>query len=98
MVDTDRPVSLSIDKVDRVGIYLSNPEDYLVHPEPGMGSTISRIRGHPFTDWNVLTPGFSTNLEMHCLYRRLDYPSSNKLMKLLEQLGISNIRSGTRKR
>lgn len=97
IVDADTPILLAIDDMDRLGIYFNNLENTVIHTSSGQRGLVSRVRGHPFIQWNPHISCLLTEVELRRLHRRFGHPSTDKLMKLLKRSTLENIGSGTRR-
>lgn len=97
VVEADTPILLSIDDMDRLGIYLNNLKDQLVHQDTALVAKVQRKRGHPFILWDPHISCMLTNTELHRLHRRFGHPSADKLMKLLQRAELPDVGPETRK-
>lgn len=91
VLDTEPPILMSIDDMDRLGIYLNNLENALIQPKAGQKASVNRVNGHPFLRWNPLISCLFTTAELRRLYRRFGHPSTEKLMNILERAGTQDI-------
>lgn len=53
IVNADVPLLMSIDDIERLGVYLNNWTDELVHALSGQTAIVTRKYGHPFVYWDV---------------------------------------------
>lgn len=97
IVDADTPILMSIDDMDRLGVYLNNLENVLVHSKTGSKVPITRVRGHPFVQWNSFSSCHLTEIELRRLHRRFGHPSTEKLLNILHRAEIADIGPNTRK-
>lgn len=97
VVLTDTPILLSIEDMDRLGIYFDNLDNSVVYKCSDESSKVSMTGGHPFIFWNPHITCMLTTIEVRRLHGRFGHPSTDKLIKLLEGSEIENIAPETRK-
>lgn len=53
VVDADAPILLSIDDMDRLGVYFRNLNNLLIHHDSGETASIVRLDGHLYLRWST---------------------------------------------
>ena len=92
----DGPILLSIEGMDRIGLYFNNLYDMLIHPASGQHAVVVRGNGHPFAFSDPHVSCMLTDVELRRLQKRFGHTSTDKLTKLLEKSEIDNIDTDTR--
>ena len=101
IVKADTPFLLSIDDMDRLGIYFNNIKNVIVMKDGSEVKSVVRRFGHAFMLWNTSlrsyimqsldsNPCYLTDTELRQLHRRFGHPSAMKLQLLLERSGHGN--------
>ena len=93
----DGPTLLSIEDMDRIGLYLNNLYDKLIHPASGQDAVVVRGNGHPFVLSDTHVSCMLTDVELRRLHKPFGHRSTDKLTKLLEKSEIDNIDTDTRR-
>lgn len=91
------PILLSIDDMDRLGIFLQNLDNVLVHRDYGEPAEVTRVNGHPYLQWNTEITSYFTFPELKRLHRCFGHSHVDKLVKVLKRSEMSTITPETRK-
>lgn len=97
VANADTPILLSIDDMDRLGIYLLNLDNVLVHRNSGETTKITRVNGHPYLQRNTEITSYFTFPEIKRIHRRFGHSHVDKPINGLKRLEISTIKTETRK-
>ena len=96
VIDKQTPFLLCINDMDRLGIYLDNLDNAVVHKKSGENMSIYRLGSHPFLLWNPKIHCFFTSMELRRLHRRFGHPHADKLYNLLKRAKPADANEDTR--
>lgn len=96
IVDADTLILLSIDDMDRLGIYLQNLDNVLVHRNSGKKANIVRLDAHPYLHWNFLIFSHFTYAKLWRLHRQFGHPHDHQLANVLKRAEISTVTTDTK--
>lgn len=97
VVNADTPKLRSIDDMDRLGIYMQNLDNFLIHRDSGETAKIARVNSHPYLQRNTKIASYFTFPELRRLHRHFGHPHVDKLVNVLKRLKVSTITPETRK-
>lgn len=95
-VDDDVSILLSIDDMERLGIYFDNLNDSLVHASSIMSTFIEKVNGYPFVWWNANMTCMMIAVELRRLRHRFGRPSTYKVMNVLVRSDSKEVDANTR--
>lgn len=74
VVHTDTPILPSIDDMDRLGIFVKNPDNVSVHRDSGETAKITLVSVHPYLQWNTEIAFSFTFPKLNRLHLRFGHP------------------------
>lgn len=90
VVHAHTPTLLFNDYMDRLGVYLKNSDNVLIHRTSVEKADTSRLDGYPYLQWNAEITHFMLT-ELKCLHRSLGEPHFEKLVNILSNSELSMI-------
>lgn len=97
VVNFNTPILLSLDDMDRLGVYMKNLDDFFVHRASGEEAKITRLNGHPYLRWEKNIASYFTFFELKCLHRRFGRLHVDKPVSVLNRAEIPTITTDTRR-
>lgn len=97
IVESNVSMLLSIYDMDRLGIYLKNLENRLMHSVSQSSAKVIRLRGHPNVRWHPQVQCLFMHGELRRLHRRFGHPHAEKIVNLLERAKVSDVNANTRR-
>lgn len=85
VVDADVPILMSIDDMDRIGVYYNSLDDKIVRPHTSAKAEVIRLCGHSYLQWVEYIHTHFTYTEPRPLCCRFVHPNANKLFNLLKR-------------
>lgn len=97
IVDSDTHILLSVNDMDRIGIYFNNLEDKVVHTSSVIKSKIIRKCNHSFLILKLYTSCMLTSVDLQRIHHRFDDQSTEKLINLFKRPELPAIGPYTRR-
>lgn len=85
------PILLSVDNMNRLGLYLQNLDNALIHRDTGNQSQIICHGGHPFVQWDAQVQTNFTFNKLQSLHQHSRHPHVDKLFNQLTRGNLKEV-------